>query len=111
MKKSRVEGVARGWRGARTGASRRRVSETEAGDSSGIRPAPESAVHEVSSGGRSRGVDGIAEHYSETRICSFVSSLYMRRGVCASFYRLKSKLPITVQIIFFFFFFFFFVRD
>jgi len=31
----------------------------------------------------------------------------MRRGVCASFYRLKSRLRITVQMIFFFFFFFF----
>lgn len=48
-----------------------------------------------------RRVDGIAGHYSETRICSFVSSLCMRRGVCASFYRLKSRLRITVQMIFF----------
>lgn len=58
------------------------------------------------SGGREgerqeRRVDGIAGHYSETRICSFVSSLCMRRGVCASFYRLKSRLRITVQMIFF----------
>lgn len=51
---------------------------------------------------RERRVDGIAGHYSETRICSFVSSLCMRRGVCASFYRLKSRLRITVQMIFFF---------
>ena len=50
---------------------------------------------------RERRVDGIAGHYSETRICSFVSSLCMRRGVCASFYRLKSRLRITVQMIFF----------
>lgn len=50
---------------------------------------------------RGRRVDGIAGHYSETRICSFVSSLCMRRGVCASFYRLKSRLRITVQMIFF----------
>lgn len=90
----RVEAVGRGCRRARVHAgyvvAHGRVAEVE--EAGGARRGRER---------RERRVDGIAGHYSETRICSFVSSLCMRRGVCASFYRLKSRLRITVQMIFF----------
>lgn len=106
----RIDDAGRGWGG---GGRRWRRRWREGKTGRGVQAGPRNRGERVAACGpeagerrprRERRVDGIAGHYSETRICSFVSSLCMRRGVCASFYRLKSRLRITVQMIFFFFF-------